>query len=63
MGIEDPELDVAEQRLPLADLEEDEDDEGLPERAQPPLDVDPADFADQHRGVPSIDEDDPSAGY
>lgn len=63
MGIEDPELDVAEQRLPLADLEEDEDDEGLPERAQPPLDVDPADFADQHRGVPGIDEDDPFAGY
>ncbi|MGH3770944.1 MAG: hypothetical protein ACRDRW_06050 [Pseudonocardiaceae bacterium] len=58
MGIEDPETDVAEQRLSLTDL--DEDDETLPERAQPPLDVDPADFADQHRGVPGIDEDDPS---
>jgi hypothetical protein len=59
MGIEDPDRDVAEQRLPLTDL--DEDDERLPDHAQPPLDVDPADFADQHRGVPSIDEDSPSS--
>jgi hypothetical protein len=59
MGIEDPEPDVAEQRLPLTDL--DECDEGLPERAQPPLDVDPADFADQHRDVPTADEDNPAS--
>lgn len=59
MGIEDPEADVAEQRLPLIDL--DEDDEASPEGAQPPLDVDPADFADQHRGVPGTDEDDSSS--
>jgi hypothetical protein len=59
MGIEDPELDVAEQRLPLTDLDGDDEDEneGLPEHAQPPLDVDPADFADQHRSVPTLDED------
>jgi hypothetical protein len=56
MGIEDPEQDVAEQRLLLTDPDEDED-EGVPESAQPPLDVDPADFADQHRGVPTDDED------
>jgi hypothetical protein len=59
MGIEDPEQDVAEQQLPLADP--DEDDEGVPERAQPPLDVDPADFADQHHGVPTDDEDSPAS--
>jgi hypothetical protein len=58
MGIEDPEQDVAEQQLPLADP--DEDDEEVPERVQPPLDVDPADFADQHRGVPTDDEDSPA---
>jgi hypothetical protein len=60
MGIEDPDQDVAEQRLPLIDLDEGDEDEGLPEQAQPPLDVDPADFADQHRGVP-VDEDNPSS--
>jgi hypothetical protein len=47
MGIEDPELDVAEQQLPLTDL--DEDDEELPEPGRFPLEADPADFADQHR--------------
>jgi hypothetical protein len=48
MGIEDPELDVAEQQqLALIDL--DEDDEELPEPGQPPLEADPADFADQRR--------------
>jgi hypothetical protein len=57
MSIEDPEPDVAEQRLPLTDLDGDDEDEGLPEHAQPPLDVDPADFADQHRSVPALDED------
>lgn len=59
MGIEDPEQDVAEQQLPLT--ETDEDDEGVPERTQPPFDVDPADFADQHRGVPTDDEDNPAS--
>jgi hypothetical protein len=57
MGIEDPDSDVAEQRLPLTDLDRDDEDEGLPEHAQLPLDVDPADFADQHRSVPTLDED------
>ncbi len=47
MGIEDPEFDVAEQQLIVTDL--DEDDEELPEPGQPPLEADPADFADQHR--------------
>jgi hypothetical protein len=47
MGIEDPELDVAEQQRPLTDL--DEDDEELLEPGQFPLEADPADFADQHR--------------
>jgi hypothetical protein len=46
MGIEDPELDVAEQQLVLT--EDDEDDE-LPELGQSPLEADPADFADQRR--------------
>ena len=55
MGIEDPDLDVAEQQLPLTDL--DEDAEELPEPGQLPVEADPADFADQHRGVPVIDED------
>jgi hypothetical protein len=47
MGIEDPELDVAEQQLLVTDL--DEDDEELPEPGQSPLEADPADFVDQHR--------------
>jgi hypothetical protein len=47
MGIEDPELDVAEQQLVLTDL--DEDDEELPEPWQSPLEADPADIADQRR--------------
>jgi hypothetical protein len=47
MGIEDPELDVAEQQRLITDL--DEDDEELPEPGQLPLEADPADFADQHR--------------
>lgn len=53
MGIEDPDLDVAEQQLPVIDL-----DEELPEPGQLPVEADPADFADQHRGVPVINEDD-----
>jgi hypothetical protein len=55
MGIEDPDLDVAEQQRLLTDLEE--DDGELPGGAQPPLEADPADFADQHRAVPPADED------
>ncbi|MFY9805852.1 MAG: hypothetical protein WCC38_16815 [Pseudonocardiaceae bacterium] len=50
-GIEDP--DVAEQQRPLIDLDED----GDPDTTQPPLEADPADFADQHRDVPLADED------
>lgn len=51
MGIEDPYQDVAEQRYPLTDL--DEEEPGLPDAA--PLEADPADFADQHREVPDIE--------
>jgi hypothetical protein len=47
MGIEDPELDVAEQQLSIIHL--DEADEELLEPGQPSLETDPADFADQHR--------------
>ena len=50
MGIEDPELDVAEQQLALTDLDEDdEDDEELSASGQSPLEANPADFADQRR--------------
>jgi hypothetical protein len=50
MGIEDPELDVAEQQLALTNFDEDnEDDEELPASGQSPLEADPADFADQRR--------------
>lgn len=51
MGIEEP--DVAEQQRPLIDLDED----GVADATQPPLEADPADFADQHRDVPLADED------
>ncbi|MDQ3899526.1 MAG: hypothetical protein M3319_03430 [Actinomycetota bacterium] len=57
MGIEDPDADAADQRRPVTDLHE--DDEDLGDFTQPPLEADPADFAEQHRAVPSIDEDDP----
>ena len=50
LGIEDPELDVAEQQLALTDLDEDnEDDEELPASGQSPLEADPTDLADQRR--------------
>jgi hypothetical protein len=52
MGIEDPDLDVAQQQLSVPDV-----DEELPDPAQVPVEADPADFADQHRGVPVLDED------
>ncbi|MDQ4103577.1 MAG: hypothetical protein M3186_07650 [Actinomycetota bacterium] len=55
MGIEDPDADVADQRTPLAGL--DEDGEELPDPPQFPFEADPADFADQHRGLPISDED------
>jgi hypothetical protein len=51
-GIEDPDPDVAEQRL-LIDPDED-DDAGS---TQPPLEADPADFADQHHAIPLSDDD------
>jgi hypothetical protein len=57
MGIEDPDLDVVEQKRPLTYI--DEDNEELPDPMQVPLEADPADFADQHRVVPVIKEDDP----
>ena len=52
MGLEDPELDVAEQQLALTNFDEDEgdeDDEELPASGQSPLEADPADLADQRR--------------
>ncbi|HKS53242.1 MAG TPA: hypothetical protein VJS67_15360 [Pseudonocardiaceae bacterium] len=55
MGIEDPDADAAEQRRLVTDL--DEDDEELGGSTQPPLETDPADFAEQHRAAPN-DEDD-----
>lgn len=55
MGIEDPDPDVAEQKRPIAYI--DEDDEELPDSADV-LEADPADVADQHRVVPVIEEDD-----
>jgi hypothetical protein len=55
MGIEDPGPDVAEQQLPVVDL--DEDDEEVLGAKQPPLEADPADVADQQRVVPVVDED------
>jgi hypothetical protein len=56
MGIEDPDADAAEQQRPVTDL--DTDDEELGGVTQPPLETDPADFAEQHYEVPSLDEDD-----
>jgi hypothetical protein len=55
MGIEDPDADAAEQQRPVTDL--DTDDDELGELAQPPLETDPADFAEQHYEVPSLDDD------
>ncbi|MBV8994833.1 MAG: hypothetical protein JO287_14325 [Pseudonocardiales bacterium] len=57
MGIEDPDADAADQRRPVTDLQD--DDEEMGDLTQPPLEADPADFAEQHRAIPSIDEDDP----
>jgi hypothetical protein len=57
MGIEDPDADAADQRRPVTDLQEDDDELG--DFGRPPIEADPADFAEQHRAVPSIDEDDP----
>jgi len=53
MGIEDPDPDVADQQRLAIDLDED-DDAGS---GQPPLEADPADFADQHHAIPLSDED------
>ncbi|MGH3550162.1 MAG: hypothetical protein ACRDQU_19020 [Pseudonocardiaceae bacterium] len=53
MGIEDPDLDVADQTRPLIDLDEDDD----PDPTQAPLEADPADFADQHHSIPQPDDD------
>ncbi|MGH3788485.1 MAG: hypothetical protein ACRDRG_18500 [Pseudonocardiaceae bacterium] len=55
MGIEDPDVDVAEQHISLAGF--DDDGEELPDPSQLPFEADPADFADQHRGVPTSDDD------
>ncbi len=53
MGIEDSDPDVAEQQRLAIDL--DEDDGADP--TQPPLEADPADFADQHHAIPLSDDD------
>ena len=57
MGIEDPDADAADQRRPVTDLHE--DDEELGEFTQAPLEADPADYAEQHRVVASADDDEP----
>lgn len=57
MGIEDPDTDAAEQRRPVTDL--DEDDEEPADSPQPPWEADPADYAEQHRVVDSADDDEP----
>jgi hypothetical protein len=51
-GIENPDPDVAEQRRAI---DPDEDDNA--DSSQPPLEADPADFADQHRAIPLSDDD------
>lgn len=56
MGIEDPDADAAEQRRLVTDF--DTDDEDLESSMPAPLEADPADFAEQHREVGSVDEDD-----
>lgn len=55
MGIEEPDADAADQRRPVTDLPE--DDEELGELTQPPLEADPADYAEQRRIVTGADED------
>jgi hypothetical protein len=52
MGIEDPDADVAEQRAPVLE----DDDETVPEPDPLPEEADPADVAEQRAEVP--DEDD-----
>jgi hypothetical protein len=51
-GIENTDPDVAEQRLAI---DPDEDDDA--DSSQPPLEADPADFADQHHTIPLSDDD------
>jgi hypothetical protein len=55
MGIEDPDADAAEQQRPVTDLHTDDDEQG--ELTEPPLETDPADFAEQHYEIPSLDDD------
>lgn len=55
MGIEEPDADAADQRRPVTDLPE--DDEEREELTQPPLEADPADYAEQRRIVARADED------
>ena len=55
MGIEEPDADAADQRRPVTDLPE--DDEELGELTQPPLEADPADYAEQRRVVTWADEE------
>ncbi|HJT04402.1 MAG TPA: hypothetical protein VJ757_12370 [Pseudonocardiaceae bacterium] len=57
MGIEDPDDDAADQRRPVTDFPE--DDEELGELSEAPLEADPADYAEQHRVVASADDDEP----
>ena len=58
MGIEDPDVDAAEQRRLVTDLDDEDEDDELGGSTHTPLETDPADFAEQHRVVTSADEDD-----
>jgi hypothetical protein len=56
MGIEDPDADVAEQRLPAEQVDEDVPaDDGVGFAV--PLEADPADVAEQHAEIPLTDAD------
>ncbi|MGH3942460.1 MAG: hypothetical protein ACRDTG_28325 [Pseudonocardiaceae bacterium] len=54
MSIEDPDVDGLDQLRSVTS--DDVEDGDYLDRAEIPLDVDPADFAEQHRAVPSDEE-------
>jgi hypothetical protein len=51
-----PAPDVAEQQRPVSDAERDDDD-GLDDARDAPLEADTADVAEQHRSVPAPPDD------
>ncbi|MGH3931942.1 MAG: hypothetical protein ACRDTF_18430 [Pseudonocardiaceae bacterium] len=54
MSIEQPDVDRLDQLRSVTS--DDAEDGDYLDRAEVPLDVDPGDFAEQHRAVPSDDE-------